>query len=122
MKKSCLKWLRQEPVLCAAGILALASLFLVPPDRGYLGYVDLRVLGLLFSLMLVTAGLGQQGVFTALAQGLLARTRSYRQLCTALVFLCFFGSMVITNDVSLVTFVPFTVTLLTMAGLEEKQG
>ncbi len=120
MKKSCLKWLRQEPVLCAAGILALASLFLVPPDRGYLGYVDLRVLGLLFSLMLVTAGLGQQGVFTALAQGLLARTRSYRQLCTALVFLCFFGSMVITNDVSLVTFVPFTVTLLTMAGLEEK--
>ena len=120
MKKRCFDLLRQEPVLCAAGLLALASLFLVPPDRGYLAYVDLRVLALLFSLMLVTAGLGQQGVFTALAQSLLARTHSYRQLCTALVFLCFFGSMVITNDVALVTFVPFTITLLTMAGLEKK--
>ena len=115
MKKRCFDLLRQEPVLCAAGLLALASLFLVPPDRGYLAYVDLRVLALLFSLMLVTAGLGQQGVFTALAQSLLARTHSYRQLCTALVFLCFFGSMVITNDVALVT-----ITLLTMAGLEKK--
>ena len=113
-------FLRREPVLGAAAVLALGSMLLVPPDREYLEYVDLRVLGLLFSLMLVTAGLNAQGVFTALAKGLLGRVRGSRQLCTVLVLLCFFSSMAVTNDVALVTFVPFTITLLTLAGLEDR--
>lgn len=107
---------KKETVLCAAGILAVASMFLVPPDREYLGYPDYRVLALLFGLMLVIAGLQSIGLFRYLGLRLLGSTGNTLQLGCVLVALCFFGSMLITNDVALITFVPFAVMALTMAG------
>ncbi len=108
--------LRRDPVLCASALAALISAFFAPPTRATLGYVDFRVLALLFSLMLAVAGLRRAGVFSFLAAGLLRRTHSARSLTAALVGICFFASMVITNDVSLLTFVPFAVMALTRAG------
>ena len=58
------------------------------------------------------AGLRRQGVFDRMGRALLARTGSTLQLVLVLVGLCFFGSMIITNDVSLLTFVPFTFVVL----------
>lgn len=107
---------KKETVLCAAGILAAASMFLVPPDRAYLEYPDYRVLALLFGLMLVIAGLQSIGLFRYLGLRLLGSTGNTRQLGCTLVALCFFSSMLITNDVALITFVPFAVMALTMAG------
>ena len=109
-------FVKREAVLCIAVLLALVSMFFVPPDAEYAGYIDLRTLGILFCLMTVVAGLKGLGVFSVLAQKLLKRVRTVRGLVIALVLMCFFFSMVITNDVALITFVPFTFELLRLAG------
>ena len=106
------QFVKQEIVLCVAAVLAVLSMLFVPPDAAYIGYIDLRTLAILFSLMTVMAGLRRQGVFDRLGRTLLAQTGSTLQLVLVLVGLCFFGSMVITNDVSLLTFVPFTFVVL----------
>ena len=107
-------------MLLAAWGLALVSAFLVPPDREWLGYVDFHTLGLLFCLMLVMAGLQDIGFFQRLGEGILGRTRTARQLELVLVLLCFFTAMLITNDVALITFVPFAGAVLGMAGLTDR--
>jgi len=117
--KSLLTFIKKEAVLCAAGLLAVISAFIVPPSVAYLKYIDYRVLALLFGLMLVVAGFQSIGFFRYLGDRLLAKASCTRHLCLLLVFLCFFSSMLITNDVALLTFVPFAVMLFAMAG-EEK--
>lgn len=116
------EFFRKETVLCIAAILAAASAFIVTPDRGYLGYIDVRVLSLLFSLMVVMAGLQKRELFTALASVLIPRAKHTGQLKLLLVFLCFFSSMLITNDVALITFVPFAIIVYTIAGLREQMA
>lgn len=116
--KAALIFFKKEPVLCAAWALALASCFFVPPDAAYLMYFDGRVLALLFCLMAVMAGLKALNVFDVLARRLLGGAAQSRTLYRALVLLCFFSAMLITNDVALITFVPFTITLLMLGGLQ----
>lgn len=110
---------KKETVLCIAALLAVLSAFLVPPSPEYLSYLDFRVLALLFCLMLVVAGLQSIGVFRFLGELLLARVHTARQLALLLTMLCFFSAMLITNDVALLTFVPFAIMVLSMAGLKE---
>ena len=114
------EFLRQETVLAVSWALALASMFLVPPSSAYLDYIDLHTLGLLFSLMAVMAGLQGQGLFRHMGEGLLARVKTTRQLEALLLFLPFFASMLVTNDVALITFVPFALEVLHMAGEEKR--
>ena len=105
-------FLRHDPVLSAALGLAIVSAFFVPPSAAYVGYIDFHVLALLFSLMLVVAGLQRSGAFALLTDKLLRHVRSTRSLAAVLVGVCFFTSMLITNDVALITFVPLAVMLL----------
>ena len=91
--------IRQEAVLSIAVLLALLSACFVLPDASYFGYIDFRTLTILFSLMTVMSGLQRQGVFTRFAYSLLSRTNSITSLVFVLVGLCFFCSMLITNDV-----------------------
>ena len=116
------QFIQQETVLTAAAVLAVVSAFFVPPDAQYLGYIDLRTLAILFSLMTVMAGLRRQGFFDSLGRALLSRTHSTFQLTLLLVGLCFFGSMFITNDVSLLTFVPFTFVVLSRLGADVRRS
>ena len=116
-----IRFIKQEAVLTVAAVLALLSAFFVPPDGAYLGYIDFRTLAILFSLMTVMAGLRQQGIFDRMGRALLALTGSTLQLVLVLVGLCFFGSMFITNDVSLLTFVPFTFVVLNSLGAEARE-
>ena len=109
-------FVRREAVLVISLVCALLSMLAVPPDAAYAGYIDLRVLCLLFCLMAVVAGLQQCGLFTVLAQCLLTGRKQLRLLYLALVLLPFFCSMLITNDVALITFVPFTVLVLSHIG------
>lgn len=118
MKKKMIRFFKQETVLCAAFALAAVSVFFVRPDKEYLGYVDFRTLAILFCLMSVMAGLQKSGVFQYVAQALLSRVHKAWQLVLILVLLCFFSSMLVTNDVALITFVPFTLIVLGMIGPE----
>ena len=108
--------LRHEAVLTIAAVCALASMAPVPPGPAYAGYIDVRVLCLLWCLMLVVAGCRRCGLFTVLAQKLLSGRKSIRLLALLLVLLPFFTSMLITNDVALITFVPFTILILELSG------
>lgn len=114
-----MSFIKKEPVLSAAAVLAVLSMFFVSPSPEYLSYIDFRTLALLFSLMTVVAGLKEIGLFRYLGSSLLAGMHSTRQLALTLTALCFFSSMFITNDVSLITFVPFSILILNMAGLPE---
>lgn len=122
MKLRVISFIKKETILTVSFILALLSCFLVKPDREYLGYFssNMGTIIILFCLMAVVAGLGSLGVFQYLGEMLLERIRSQRGIMLLLVFLCFFGSMCITNDVSLITFVPFGIMILEMAGMREK--
>ena len=111
---------QRETVFCVAALLAALSALAVPPDGAYLAYPDYRTLALLFCLMLIVAGFRSLGVFELLGRSLLRRSGSLRGLSTVLVLLCFFSSMVITNDVTLLTFVPFTLLVFRMTGQEKR--
>ncbi|MBQ7933886.1 MAG: anion permease, partial [Lachnospiraceae bacterium] len=108
------EFVKKEVVLCVATVLAVISAFVVLPDKQYVDYIDFRTLGILLCLMCVMAGLQGMGLFRIIAQQLLTKVKTLRGIVGILVLLCFFFSMLITNDVALITFVPFTFTVLEM--------
>lgn len=103
---------RKDPVLVVAVVLALCSCAAVPPDAAYAEYVDLRTIGMLFSLMTIMCGLSRLGVFRIACRHLLSVVCGPRRLALALTLLAFFSSMLITNDIALVTFAPFALLAL----------
>ena len=113
-------FLKKDTVLTIALALAVLSMFIIPPSAGYLGYLDLHTLILLFGLMTATTGLQNIGFFRQLGELLLLRIHSLRQLEQLLILLCFFSSMLITNDVALITFVPFALELLRMVNRKDR--
>ena len=107
--KICLK---KDVVLTIAILLALLSSLFVHPDKQYINYIDYRTLILLFCLMSVMAGLRKIKLFDRVAATLVSRCTNEGQLIILLVVVVFFTSMIITNDVALLTFVPFTISVL----------
>ncbi len=108
-------FIRREPVLIIAAAAALASCFAVPPDGAYHGYIDFRTLALLYCLMTVVSGLRSAGLFAYMAHVLCEKAGNVRAMGVLLVLMSFFSSMLITNDVALLTFVPFAVVVMGMA-------
>ena len=106
-----IEFIKKETVFCIAFLLAVVSSFIILVDKAYVNYLNFRVLVLLFSLMTVMAGLQALGFFEKLSYALLKYVKSMRSLTILLVSLCFFLSMFITNDVALITFVPFTLLI-----------
>ncbi len=111
---------KKDAVLSVALLLAVISAFIVKPGFEYFSYIDYRVLVLLFSLMLVVGGFKSLGVFRILGEKLCRNVNSLRGLILVLICLCFFSSMLITNDVALITFVPFTISVFVMIACENK--
>lgn len=112
-------YIKKEAVLSISFLLAIISMLFVPLDNKYIGYIDFHTLIVLFSLMLIMAGLRSLGIFSMIGSWMLKKTRNVRSLSIVLVLLCFAFSMLITNDVALITFVPFTIDILVMTGLEK---
>ena len=110
--KKILHYFRHEVVLTVALIAALASFLLVPPGAHTLAGIDTTTLLMLFSLMAIVAGFRHMGAFDKLAAALTARIRTLRGLAFALMSACFLLAMVATNDVALITLVPFTILLM----------
>jgi Na+/H+ antiporter NhaD/arsenite permease-like protein len=110
--KNYLRKIVSDPVLVIAWILAIISAFVVRPDVGYLEYVDFRSLGILWGLMIVIQGFRENSIFEKIGEKLLGKVTTGRQLAIVLILMCFLGSMFITNDVALITFVPFALMTL----------
>ena len=115
--KKILAFIKRETVLMVSLVLAILSMFLVHPDRKYISYIDWHSITLLFCLMAVMAGFKETGLFRTIGNALLAHVHTTRQLFLVLVLLPFVFSMFITNDVSLITFVPFAIIVLSMLSL-----
>ncbi len=114
--KKLIDFLKRETVLCISALLAVVSVFFTPPSAEYISYIDFKTLALLFCLMAIMAGLREIGVFSSLANALLERTKNFRTVSLILILLCFFTSMLITNDVALITFVPFAIEVVKKSG------
>ena len=106
-----LDFIKREAVLCISLAAALISMIFVPPNEGYLGYIDWSVLGLLFCLMTAVQGFSAVGAFRKLSGALARSFRNTRTLGALLSLMCFFLSMLVTNDVALLTVVPLTLML-----------
>jgi len=101
-----------DVVMTVAWILAIVSAFIIHPSPEYISYIDFRSLGILWGLMVIIQGLKENSVFERIAQVLLSKVQADWQLVAVLVAMCYIGSMLITNDVALITFVPFAIMIL----------
>ena len=115
-------YFRKDVVLAVSFVLAVISCIITPPNAGYADYIDFNTLIMLFCLMLIVEGLRRQNVFLYVGSRLLKQVRRPQGVALVLVFLCFFASMFITNDVSLITFVPFGLLMMEMTGMTKKAG
>ena len=107
-----LNFLKNDIILTLSALMAIASSFIVPPDMEYIEYINLPVLVLLFCLMIVVAGFKKAGAFDTLNALLSSKIKSEKSMIFSLCMICFFTSAFITNDVALITFVPFSIAIL----------
>lgn len=120
MRRWLIELLKSETILIVASILALVSCFIVPPDADYKDYVHMSTISQLSCLMLVVCGFQRIGVFRIIGSRLLHHVNTARGLVITLIAMTYFSAMLITNDVALVTFVPFAIAVLIMANMEDK--
>lgn len=115
-------FLKKEPVLCAALLLAILAVVFVRPSASQItGAIDFRVLSLLFSLMAIIQAFRSVNILDSFAAFVLKTCHTIRSLFLALTALVFFSSMAVTNDVALLTFVPISLITCRKARLSEKQ-
>lgn len=116
--KKILAYFRHEVILMVALIAALASFLLVPPGPHTLAGIDTTTLLMLFSLMTIVAGFRHMGAFDKLAAAVTSRIHTLRGLAVVLMTGCFLLAMAATNDVALITLVPFTILLMRGADMK----
>ena len=100
------KVIKGNIVLTVAIIAALITGFIIPPDSNYLGYFDMRTLSCLFCTLAVICALKDVDFFYILAKKLILLCGNTRTVTLALIYITFIGSMIIANDMALITFLP----------------
>ncbi len=113
------KFIKTNPVLLIAAALALITSCIVTPDRAYLEYFDFKTLACLFCTLAVVCALKDIRFFTILARSIIHATGNLRSAVVALVLITFLGSMLIANDMALLTFLPLGYYVLSATGKEE---
>lgn len=108
-----IKFIKQNTVTSIAALAALITSIIVPPDKEYLGYFDLKTLSCLFLTLAVICALKNIKFFSIVAQKIVMMTGNLRILTLALVYITFIGSMLIANDMALLTFLPLGYFALT---------
>jgi len=114
-----LNFLKKEAMLTVSILAALLSLFITPPTKALLSAIDWKTLATLFMLLSVLDGFKTENLFRPVIQ-LAGKVRSRVGLSLFLIFGVFFSSMFVTNDVSLIIFVPLTILLFRQRGQEDK--
>ncbi|MBE6915712.1 MAG: citrate transporter [Ruminococcaceae bacterium] len=110
---------RRNTVMCIAFLAAVVTCFLVPPDAEYLGYFDVKTLTCLFCVLAVVCALKNINFFYLLARKIVKRFSTVRMCVTVLIFITYIGSMLIANDMALLTFLPLGFFVLDSTGKRE---
>ncbi|MBQ7283722.1 MAG: citrate transporter [Oscillospiraceae bacterium] len=118
MKKA-LYFVKKNVVLCVAAVAAFITCFFVPPSAEYFSYFDYRTLACLFITLAVVCALRQIRFFAILARRIVQMTVSLRMLALALIYITFIGSMIIANDMALITFLPLGYFALSVTNNEK---
>ncbi len=111
-----LAFCKKNTVLCVAFCAALITAFIVPPDRAYGDYFDWKTLSCLFLVLAVVCALKNIHFFYTMAQKIVQSFRTLRMAVLALVCITFIGSMLIANDMALLTFLPLGYLVLYTTG------
>ena len=109
---------KRELMLTVSVAAAVVSLFITPPSTGLLKSIDWHTLGTLFMMLCVLEGFKQENVLRPLVS-LVSRFKRMTSVSLFLIFGVFFTSMLVTNDVSLIIFVPLTIMIFRSAGKEK---
>ncbi len=99
-------FVKKNAVLLIALAAAMITCFFVPPDAQYVGYFDFKTLSCLFATLAVVCALRNIRFFRILASKIVSVFRTTRSAILALVYITFIGSMLIANDMALITFLP----------------
>lgn len=111
-----LAFVRKNTVLVIALALALITSFIIAPDAEYIGYFDFKTLTCLFCTLAVVCALKNIHFFTATARKIIQLTGNIRSAVVALAYITFIGSMIIANDMALITFLPLGYFVLSSTG------
>ena len=110
---------RKNAVMLIAMLAAIITSIIVPPDSEYLGYFDFKTLTCLFCVLAVVCALKNIRFFYILARKVVILFKNARMSILALVYVTFIGSMLIANDMALLTFLPLGYLVLTSTGKEK---
>lgn len=108
--------LKKQPVLCIATGAMCITCFFVPPDKEYLGYFDFKTLACLFCTLEVVCGFARIHTFELAAKKLVHNLNNTRNVITGVVFITYVGSMLLANDMALLTFLPLGYFVLKTTG------
>lgn len=121
-KSRVVKFIRNNLVMEIALAAAVVTAFLVPPDGEYWGYIDFKTITCLFCVLGVVGALRNIRFFSMLARSIVKRFRTARLCTLALVYITFIGSMLIANDMALLTFLPLGYFVLSAANKRERMA
>jgi Na+/H+ antiporter NhaD/arsenite permease-like protein len=111
--------IKENAVLIIAFIAAVITSVIVPPDKEYLNYIDFKTLSCLFSVLAVVCALRNIRFFYTLAKAIVRKFKNARIAILVLVYITFLGSMLIANDMALLTFLPLGYFILHTTGKEK---
>ena len=114
-----LSFVRKNTVMVVALVAAVITSILVPVDRAYLDYFDYKTLTCLFCVLAVVCALRNVNFFYMLARKVVQMFKNARMSILALVYITFIGSMLIANDMALLTFLPLGFFVLTTTKKEK---
>lgn len=107
---------RNNLMFTVALLAALVTSIIVPPDQSYFSYFDFKTLTCLFCVLAVVCALKNINFFYCMAESIVRKCSNFRVCTLALVYITFIGSMLITNDMALLTFLPLGYFVLAGTG------
>lgn len=112
-------FIKKNIVMCVAFLAAIITSFIVPPDAQYVGYFDFKTLTCLFCTLAVVCAFKNISFFRIVAEKIVCVFKTARTAVIALVYITFIGSMLIANDMALITFLPLGYYALKSTGNEK---
>ncbi len=114
-----IRFFTKNIVMTVALVAAVVTAFFVPPDSAYLGYFDFKTLACLFTVLATVCALKNINFFYILAFKIIKVFKTARLSILALIYITFIGSMIIANDMALITFLPLGYLVLSTTGKEK---
>lgn len=110
---------KKNAVMLIAFAAALITSLFVPVDKEYIGYFDFKTLSCLFCVLAVVCALKDINFFFVIARKIVHFFKTARMSILALVYITFIGSMLIANDMALLTFLPLGFLVLSSTGKQK---